>query len=260
MLIDTHAHLYVRQFDKDRDAVVARAKNALAAVVLPNIDEFTVEAMNRLADEHPNFCFPALGLHPCDVRKGFEAVLNRLEKKFSERQYVAVGETGLDYYHDKTHIAEQKKALAVHLEWAKSASLPVILHCRDSFEDVIAMVEAAQDGRLTGVFHCFTGTVREGLRVADAGFYLGIGGVLTFPKSGLAETLSKLPPEQWVLETDAPYLAPAPFRGKRNESAYLRYVAAAAANALVLSAEKIAEQTGKNALRLFPKVAAALGA
>ncbi len=258
MLIDTHSHLYVPWFDKDRDAVVTRAKQTLAAVVLPNIDETTVGPMNRLADQHPGFCFSALGLHPCNVKTDFEAVLARMEKMFSAREYVAVGETGLDYYHDKTYIAEQKKSLAVHLEWAKDMRLPIILHCRDSFDDAMAMVEAAQDGSLTGVFHCFTGTVQEGRRVADAGFFLGIGGVLTYPKSGLAETLPKLPLERMVLETDSPYLPPVPHRGKRNESAYVRFVAETLAHALALAFDRVVAVTGNNALRLFPKLANAL--
>ncbi|MCS7084878.1 MAG: TatD family hydrolase [Bacteroidia bacterium] len=255
MLIDTHAHLYLRHFDSDREAVVERAKAELAAVVLPNVNETTVEAMNQLADAHPRFCFPALGLHPCNVREDYAGVLRCLEKRFDEREYVAVGETGLDYYHDRTFCEEQKKSLAVHLEWAKDMGLPVIIHCRESFDDAINMVEKAQDGRLTGVFHCFTGTECEGRRICDAGFFYGIGGVLTYPKSTLADILPCLPKDRMVLETDAPYLPPVPHRGKRNESAYVRFVAEAAARALNIPTAELIENTGRNALCLFPRIA-----
>jgi TatD DNase family protein len=254
MAVDTHAHLYVSHFDRDRDEVVLRARQYLSAVVLPNIHLSTVAPMERLADAYPDFCFPALGLHPCEVKSDFRDVLASMEPMFARRRYVAVGETGLDYYHDKTYVAEQKKSLAVHLQWAKDMGLPVVLHCRNSFDDVLGMVEKAQDGRLTGVFHCFAGTAEEGKRVADVGFYMGIGGVLTYPQSGLAQTLPSLPIERVVLETDAPYLPPVPFRGKRNESVYVRYVVAAVAKILHIPEERVVETTTRNARRLFPRI------
>lgn len=255
MLIDTHAHLYSSKFDSDREDVLARAARAgVGKLFLPNVDGSTIAAMDALAAAHPGRCFAMMGLHPCSVGERNEEALAEVERLLRTGRYCAVGEIGIDLHWDKTWIAQQRAAFRQQVRWAKELGLPVAIHCRESFHEVIAIVEQENDGRLTGVFHCFTGTPEEARRViALGGFFLGIGGVITYPKSGLFETLREVGPAHCVLETDAPYLAPVPHRGKRNESAYLPLIAAKLAEATGADAGEVARITTANAEQLFKR-------
>jgi TatD DNase family protein len=255
-LIDTHSHLYSSKFDADMDGVIERARQVLTHVFLPNVDLGSVDAMHRLSDRAPEFFFPMMGLHPCSVKEDYLAVLAQMEPMFAQRKYYGVGECGLDYYWDKTHVAEQKAALRIQIAWAKDMGLPLILHCRDSMEDVIALVTEGQDGRLSGIFHCFTGTVEQARRIADLGFVMGIGGVITYKNGGLAEIAAQLPLDHLVLETDSPYLPPVPHRGQRNESSYTTFIGRKLAEAMDLPYAEVARATSENALRTFKLQAA----
>lgn len=253
MFVDTHAHLYHRQFDADRAAMLQRATDAgVSRFYLPNIDLESIDAMHALAEAHPGSCFPMMGLHPCSVGDDNHEAMRLTEKLLAERRYVAVGEIGIDLYWDKTHIAQQRQVFRTQVRWAKQLALPIVIHCRESFQEVISIVEEENDAGLRGVFHCFTGTEQEARRViALGGFKLGIGGVITYPKAGLFETMAQVGVDHCVLETDAPYLAPVPFRGKRNESAYIPHIATRLAGAVGLSVDEVARITTSNAMALF---------
>lgn len=250
-LIDTHSHLYVKHFRGDLDEVIARAREVLSHVFLPNIDLPSIAEMNALADRDREFFFPMLGLHPSSVKEDWQAILAEMERRWEDGGYFGVGECGLDYYWDKTHIPEQKAALRLQIEWAKAKNLPLILHCRESMDDVIALVSEGQDGRLRGIFHCFTGTETQAQQIQDLGFLMGIGGVLTYKTSELPQVLSSVPLSALVLETDAPYLPPVPHRGKRNESAYTPLIARRLSEVKEVSFAEVATATTANALRLF---------
>lgn len=250
--IDTHAHLYAKEFDSDRDEVIKRAKeNGLSQILLPNIDTSSIEPLKSLMVHYPNYCLGMMGLHPCSVKADYQEQLETIEQELKAGSYIAVGEIGLDYHWDTTFKEEQKEAFRRQLSWAKALNKPVAIHTRSSFEDAIALVEEAQDGKLRGVFHCFGGTVEEGKRIIDAGFYLGIGGVATFKKSLHPEVLPELGIERIILETDAPYLSPVPYRGKRNESAYIPHIAEKLATIYERSLSSIATVTSANARSLF---------
>lgn len=253
MFADTHAHLYHKQFDGDREAMLQRALEAgVNKLFLPNIDLDSVEGMHALALAHPDRCFPMMGLHPCSVGEHNEAVMHRIEALLRKGGYCAVGEIGIDLYWDKTWLLQQQEVFRQHVRWAKELDLPIVIHCRQSFEEVMAIVEEENDATLRGVFHCFTGTPEEAQRViALGGFFLGIGGVTTYPKGGLFETMQQVGAEHCVLETDAPYLAPVPFRGKRNESSYIPHIAAKLAEATGTTVDDIARITTHNAETLF---------
>ena len=253
MFIDTHAHLYHKQFDGDRADMVQRALDVgVTTLHLPNIDGESIAAMHAMVEAYPEVCRMMMGLHPCSVGADNKAALRQVEDLLGTGRYRAVGEIGIDLYWDKTHLKEQQEAFRLQVRWAKELGLPIAIHCRNSFEEVIAIVEEEKNEHLRGVFHCFTGSVEEGRRIlALDGFFLGIGGVLTFPKSGLAATLAELGPERCVLETDAPYLAPVPHRGKRNESAYIPLIAAELARATGRETADIARITTANAIELF---------
>ncbi|MFZ1333593.1 MAG: TatD family hydrolase [Flavobacteriales bacterium] len=253
MFIDTHAHLYHNQFKGDRAAMVQRALDAgVKKLFLPNIDQESIEAMDALAEAYPDVCFPMMGLHPCSVGEDNAAQMAEVERLLRTGRYCAVGEIGIDLHWDKTFLVQQQDVFRRHVHWAKELALPIVIHCRESFDETIAIVEEENDDRLRGVFHCFTGTPEQAARVvALGGFYLGIGGVITFPNGGLAETMAVVGPEHCVLETDAPYLAPVPHRGKRNESSYIPLIAAKLASATGRSIEDIEALTTTNAERLF---------
>lgn len=252
-LIDTHAHLYSRKFDPDRTDMVRRAIAAgVTRMYLPNIDSESIEPMLALEAEFPDNCFAMMGLHPCSVQPDtWEKELALVESWLSRRSWAGVGETGIDLYWDKTTLDIQKIAFARQIEWAKDMNLPVIIHARESNEECLEVVKQGQDGRLRGIFHCFSGTLEQAHRMIDLGCLLGIGGTLTYPKSELPEVLRQIPLEHIVLETDAPYLPPVPHRGKRNESAYVRLVAEMLSEAKVLPIAQIARVTTENALRIF---------
>ncbi|MBL8000393.1 MAG: TatD family hydrolase [Flavobacteriales bacterium] len=253
MFVDTHAHLYSKQFDGDREAMLAHAiASGVDRFFLPNIDGDSIDGMNALAASHPGRCFPMMGLHPCSVGEHNGEVMAVLERELRTGRYCAVGEIGIDLYWDKTWFTQQQEVFRQHIRWAKELRLPIVIHCRNSFAETIAIVEEEKTDDLRGIFHCFGGTVEEGRRIlALDGFLLGIGGVITYPKSGLAQVMAELGPERCVLETDAPYLAPVPHRGKRNESGYIPLVAAELAKATGRSVEEIAQITTDNAMRLF---------
>ena len=254
MLIDSHSHLYVDAFSKDIDAVIEKAKGVgVEKIVLPNIDEGSMQPMFDLAEKYPQYCFPAIGLHPCSVKEDYRSVLGKMEKYLGNENIIAVGETGIDMYWDKTTLDIQKKAFRIQIDWAKEKNLPIIIHSRDSLELTIDEVENAQDGRLKGIFHCFTGSLEQVSRIRDLGFFMGLGGVVTFKNGGMDKILPSSGLENMVLETDAPYLAPVPFRGKRNEPAFLKKIAERVAELSESTYDEVIQKTGLNCLKVFGK-------
>jgi len=253
-LIDTHAHIYLEEFDADRAEVVRRAKEAgVAFIYLPNIDLASITPMMELVASEPAFCFPMMGLHPCSVDAQYDSVLDKMEALLLDGQgtFRGVGECGLDYYWDKTFIAEQKSAFTRQIRLAKRTQLPVIIHSRDALDDCIDLITAEKDASLRGIFHCFSGNAEQLQKIIDLGFYAGIGGVVTFKHGGLDKILRPEHLPYLVLETDSPYLAPVPYRGKRNEPSYLRNVITRLSEVLAISEEEIIRITGKNAVSVF---------
>ncbi|TGE29186.1 TatD family hydrolase [Hymenobacter metallicola] len=251
-LTDSHAHIYSEQFKPDRDEALYRAYEAgVTTIVMPNIDHTSIDAMLETEARFPQQCFSMMGLHPCSVGKDFERELYLVEEWLGKRPFAAVGECGIDLYWDKTTLAQQQEALRVQVALAKTHDLPLVLHTRDAFAETAEIIEAAQDGSLRGVFHCFSGTKEEAERVLRLGFKLGIGGVATFKNGGADKFLPDIALEHLLLETDCPYLAPVPHRGKRNEPAYLPLIARRVAELLGKSPEEIAEATTRNTRALF---------
>jgi TatD DNase family protein len=251
-LIDTHAHLYVEQFEKDRAAIINRALEAgVEKIYLPAIDSESHEALIALEAAYPENCFAMMGLHPCSVNADYEKELDIVENWLKKRSFCAIGEIGIDLHWDTTFFEEQKKAFRKQIKWAKELELPIIIHSRKSTWEVIEILREEQDEQLRGIFHCFGGSVEEANAIIECGFFLGIGGVLTFKKSGLDKTLAAVDLEHIVLETDAPYLAPTPYRGKRNESAYIRIIAEKLAAIKNVKIDEIARITSNNAQKIF---------
>lgn len=251
-LVDTHTHLFAEQFNEDRTEMVNRAIEAgVTKMFLPNIDKDTVDDMFALSREFPENCFPMMGLHPSDVKEDYKEQLNVINSRLKEVKIYGIGETGIDLYWDKTFIKEQEEALRIQIGWALEMDLPIILHTRSADEETIAIVKDYVKDGLRGIFHCFGGTADQAKRIVDMGFYLGIGGVLTFKNSNLAETISDIPLESLVLETDSPYLAPHPHRGKRNESSYVTLVADKLADVRGISGEDVIDVTTANAKKIF---------
>jgi TatD DNase family protein len=253
---DTHAHLYAEPFDHDRNLMVERAVHAgVKYLFLPNIDSESIEPMHALTEQFPENCFAMMGLHPCHVKPdSHSAEMQKVQDYLfnSVSKYIGVGEIGLDLYWDKSTFSLQKEAFIQQLEWAKTLHLPVSVHCRDAFNETMECIEQVQNGTLKGVIHCFGGDTKDAQRVIQAGFLIGIGGVVTFKKSEtLREAIKNISLEHIVLETDAPYLAPEPYRGKRNESSYIPIIAATIAKTKQCTIAEVAEQTTDNALRLF---------
>jgi TatD DNase family protein len=250
--IDTHAHLYGEEFSADRTAIVERALAAgVSRLYLPNIDSNTIEGMLALEDQFPENCFAMMGVHPCYINDNVEQELAVVKEWLAKRPFKAIGEIGLDFYWDTTYREQQYQAFRSQLELSREYSLPVAIHSRESTRECIDEVKALQDGRLSGVFHCFSGTLEEAKEIIDLGFYLGIGGVVTFKKSGLDKILEDIDMQYIVLETDAPYLAPVPYRGKRNESAYIPLIGEKIADVKNLKIADVAAITTNNALKLF---------
>lgn len=251
--IDTHTHLYSTEFDTDRTEVVENAiKAGVKTLLLPNIDVASIEPMYSLCAEFPQNCFPMMGLHPGYVNENWENDLAQIKQALFEKKNYAVGEIGMDLYWDKTFIEEQKKAFRIQIEWAKELNLPIVIHAREAFDEIFEILDELNDATLTGVFHCFTGTLEQAHKIQSyGGFYLGIGGVLTYKKSELPTVLAEIPLEQLVLETDAPYLPPTPHRGKRNESQFLLNVAEKVAEVKNCSLMEVARITSENAEKLF---------
>lgn len=251
-LIDTHCHVYASEFDDDLDEVIAAAKRqGVNRILLPNVDEETVDRLHAVADKFPDTCFPMMGLHPCDVMEDWEEEIHRLFALFEKRNYIAVGEIGLDLYWDKTTLPRQTAALKKQIEFALQKRLPVVLHTRDSTDKVLDVLSEYKGSGLTGVLHCFSGSKEQAIRAIKLDMMIGIGGVLTFKNAGIAETVKHIPLEHIILETDAPYLAPVPYRGKRNEPGYTRIVAEELAKILNLGIKELADITTANAERLF---------
>ncbi len=252
MLIDTHTHLFSEQFNDDRTAIIQRAMDqGVEKFLLPNIDIDSIEKMHKLVKQFPENCYPMMGLHPCSVEKDYKTQLKVIEHNLLNKKYVAVGEIGLDYYWDTKLKNEQIVVFKQHINWAKQLNLPVAIHCRDSMHDVLDILEEMHDEYLSGVLHCFSGSREEAERAIKIGFYLGIGGVVTFKNGGLDRILPDIDLNHIVLETDSPYLAPAPYRGKRNESAYLVSIAQKVADIKQLSIDEVAKITTANAQILF---------
>jgi TatD DNase family protein len=251
-LIDSHAHIYAEQFNEDRSDAIRRAtEDGVTRIYMPNIDHTSIDVMLETEDKHPGQCIPMMGLHPTSVGKDFERELYLVEEWLGKRPFAAVGECGLDLYWDKTFLPQQQEALKVQVDLAKKHKLPIVLHTRDSFNETYEIIAAAQDGSLKGVFHCFSGTVEEANKVTELGFLMSIGGVATFKNGGLDTLLPHIKLDSLMLETDCPYLAPVPYRGKRNEPAYLSLIAKRVAELMGKDVEEVAEKTTENALNLF---------
>ena len=252
-MIDTHTHLFSTKFAEDRDAVVARARAAgVEQMYLPNIDVDSVDCMLVLAKAYPGVCFPMLGLHPTSVDAAFRQNLHALEGRLQEQPWAAIGEIGTDLYWSRDFWPQQQEAFITQCHWALDLDRPIAVHCRNSIDETIELVRPLVSRGLRGVFHCFTGTVQQAQTLTDWGFYLGIGGVITYKKPGeLPQVVQAVPPELLVLETDSPYLAPEPMRGRRNESAFLPHINARLAQLLNLEEDDCAALTTANARRLF---------
>ncbi len=250
-LIDSHAHIYLPQFKDDLPVVIDRARQAgVAAVFMPNIDHTSVDSMLSVAAQYPGYCLPMMGLHPCSVKEDFAQELYRVEEWLQKGDFVAVGEIGTDLYWDKTFWPQQQEALRIQLDLALAHGLPFVIHCRESIDETIELVKPYA-GRLRGVFHCFTGTVEQAQQIVAVGFKLGIGGVATFKNGGLEPVLEAVALDDLVLETDSPYLAPVPYRGKRNEPAYIKEVCDRVAAVKEVQPHEVARITTANALQLF---------
>ena len=249
---DTHTHLYLEQFDDDRETMVKRAIDAgVKYMLLPNIDSQTIAPLLELCAAFPQSIFPMIGLHPTDVKENYEEELRVVKTNLDKGTWYAIGETGMDLYWDKTFVKQQKIALRQQISWAKQYKLPIVLHVREAFDEVFEIIDDTIDEKLTGVFHCFTGNLEQAERIIDWGFKLGIGGVLTYKNSGLDKVVQDIPLQHLLLETDSPFLSPKPFRGKRNESAYLINVAQKLAEIKKVPLSVIAEITTQNAVSLF---------
>ncbi len=252
ILIDTHTHLYSDKFDSDRDLIINRAINqGVEKFLLPNIDVESIEPMHKLCNQYPDNCFPMMGLHPTSVDQNYKGVLSHIKSQLEKNRYIAIGEIGIDLYWDKTYANEQRIALLEQFQWAIDYNLPVVLHSRDSLKEIIEVIKEFNNPKLHGVFHCFTGSQKQAESIIELGFLLGIGGVLTFKNSGLSQEIKSIDLKHLVLETDSPYLTPSPYRGKRNESAYVMLVAQKLAETKNLSIEQIANITSENAKKLF---------
>lgn len=252
MLIDTHCHLYSEEFKEDIASVIERAKDAgIGRFYLPGIDSSAIGDMLALEEKYPGLCIPMMGLHPCYVKENFQQELDIVETWLNKRPFVAIGEIGLDFYWDTSYSKEQYEAFACQMQWALDRNLPIVIHTRHAMPETIETVKPFAEKGLRGIFHCFSGNAAEAKQVTDMGFYLGIGGVLTYKKSGLAEALEHIGIEKLVLETDAPYLAPVPYRGKRNESSYLLPIAARLAELKNLDMAAVSAITTANAQKIF---------
>jgi TatD DNase family protein len=252
--IDTHSHLYSEQFDNDRITAINEAiALGIDTILLPNISSKYTNNLLKLCNQFPENCFPMIGLHPCDVsEENFDNEMQHVEIELTKNKYIAVGEIGLDLYWDKTKLEVQKRAFIHQIKLAKQYQIPIAIHVRDAFDEAIEIVESHNDNSLRGVFHCFTGSIVQAERVIDLkDFYLGIGGVITFKNSGLDQTIKEISLKNLILETDSPYLAPVPFRGKRNESKYLTKIAEKIAEIKNMTIKEIAEITTTNAKKLF---------
>jgi len=253
IFIDTHAHLYASEFDEDRSEMIARARTlGVEQFLLPNIDEKSIAGMHQLAKDFPNQCFAMMGVHPSSVVAEWEQQVEHIKSYFDPSIHIAIGEIGIDLYWDKSLQKEQTLAFEQQLLWAKEVGLPIVIHARNSFDEIFEVVDQHNDAELTGVFHCFTGDLNQAQKIIDyGGFKLGIGGVATFKNGGLDKVLPHIDLEHLILETDSPYLAPVPHRGKRNESSYIPLVAERLTEFYDVPLSTIAAVTTASAQELF---------
>ena len=251
-LVDTHCHLYLDDFKEDSPEVIQRAMDAgVDKFYLPNIDLSVNPDMMSLEKAYPGRCFSMMGLHPCSVKANYQEELKEMQAWLGKRKFAAIGEVGLDFFWDTSFEKEQYEAFHTQANWAVQYGLPLIIHSRKSLDECIALVKEHQEGNLTGIFHCFSGTSEQAEKIIDLGFYLGIGGVVTYKNGGLEPVIKKTGLDRVVLETDAPYLTPVPFRGKRNEPAYLKYVVEKLAIITGKNVDEVAEITTRNAEKVF---------
>ena len=252
LLTDTHTHLYYETDNIKRDGLIQRCReNSIHRLFLPNVDAASVPKVYALTEAYPDMCFPMLGLHPCDVKAGWEQELDEIKSFHDPHKIYAIGEIGIDLYWDKTTLDIQIQAFREQINWAKSLKLPIVIHCRDAFDQVFEVLQQEQGEDLHGIFHCFTGTLEQAEQVIDLGFYLGIGGVVTYKNSGLDKVVEQVDLKHIVLETDSPYLTPVPYRGKPNESSYLIYVAQKVADLHQTDLETVAAITTENSKKVF---------
>ncbi len=252
LLTDTHTHLYYETDDAKRAGLMQRCnENSIRRLFLPNVDVSSIPLVFSLTESFPDICFPMLGLHPCSVKSGWEDELNSIKEVAHQHKIIAIGEIGIDLYWDKTTLPQQIQAFKTQIAWAKSLKLPIVIHCRDAFNEVFEVLQSEQDENLRGIFHCFTGTLEQANKVIDLGFYLGIGGVVTYKNSGLDKVVAQIGLKHIVLETDSPYLAPVPHRGKPNESSYLVYIAQKIAELHQTNLETVADITTENSRLIF---------
>ncbi|MDB5123969.1 MAG: hydrolase TatD [Mucilaginibacter sp.] len=252
VLTDTHTHLYYETDDIKRVELIERCKeNNVTRLFLPNVDISSLPLISSLVRSFPNMCFPMLGLHPCSVKAGWQEELAAIKSDTGNHKVVAIGEIGIDLYWDKTLLKEQVEAFRQQIAWAKELQLPIVIHCRDAFNEVFEVLESENDEHLRGIFHCFTGTLDQANKVIGLGFYLGIGGVVTYKNAGLDKVVTEIGLGHIVLETDSPYLTPVPHRGKPNESSYLLYVAQKVAELHQTDLKTVANVTTENARLIF---------
>ncbi|MDG2368445.1 MAG: TatD family hydrolase [Flavobacteriaceae bacterium] len=251
-MIDTHTHLYLNQFKDDVDLVIERAKNAgIDKFIFPAIDSSHFKDMHELRNRYPENIYLMSGLHPVSVKDNYKEELNLVLKSLETHNYVAIGEIGIDLYWDKTFLKQQQEAFEFQIRLAVSNNLPIVIHCRDGFDEIFEILDAEKCSKMRGIFHCFTGTLEQAVRATNLGFKLGIGGVVTFKNGRIDKFLNKIDIKNIVLETDAPYLSPVPHRGKRNESFYVTYVLKKISELYGLNEQEIAKITSKNALEIF---------
>ena len=252
MLTDTHTHLYSDHFNEDLSLVMQRAfDSGVKRLFIPAIDSATTEAMYSLEKQYPDNVFLMMGLHPTSVKSNFEQELEHVKREFSKRHFFAVGEIGIDLYWDKSNLENQKKAFKIQIQLAKKYKLPIVIHCRDAFDEIFKILESENDDDLFGIFHCFTGTEEQANKAISFNMKLGIGGVVTFKNSKIDTFLNKIDIKNIVLETDSPYLSPVPYRGKRNESSYLPFICKKLAEIYQLSEEEISLITTQNSKDVF---------
>jgi len=250
--IDTHTHLYLPEFDTDRDEIVSRAVgNGIVKMLLPNIDIHSVDQMLSAVNRYAGICYPMTGLHPTSVKTDYLLQLDKLEQLFDEHKFIAIGEIGIDLFWDKSFLAEQIISFRRQIAFAQEKGLPVVIHSRDAFPEVFSVLDEFKGKSLRGVFHAFTGTLEDAERAIKMGFKLGIGGIVTFKNSGLDRVVCKTDPENLILETDSPYLAPVPYRGKRNESAYVGIINRKLADIFGINEEEMASIVYSNSVSLF---------
>lgn len=251
-MIDSHAHIYLDQFQQDTDEVIQRAlKEGITKILLPNIDDTSIESMLALEEKYPGVCYSMMGLHPCSVNDDYERQLQVVEDWLSRKKFIAIGEMGTDLYWDKTFWPQQKEAFHHQCRLAIYYDLPIVIHCRETIDQTIELVSNYSKQGLKGVFHCFTGSVNQARQITDMDFYLGLGGVSTFKNGGMDQVIPFLEKSKVILETDAPYLSPVPHRGKRNEPAYLSHVAQKVAEYWNIPVGEVKEITENNTNKLF---------